>query len=486
MTDSQSPIPDVIIAGGGLAGLAAAWKFATAGKHVVLLEARRKLGGRAASFIDPETGEVIDHCQHVAMGCCTEFLGFMRSLGLSHLLGVEKELYFIDERGRQSTFRPNRWRPPLHLLPAFRRLKHLTLVEKWKIARAVRKLAAFNASTTMDFAAWLKKVGQTERIIERFWQPVLVSALSESLDRIDVGHARKVFVDGFMSDCDAWKMHLPNVPLSTLYDHIQHALKELGVVFRMESRVTEIGESQSPASDGTLLRTLQIQSGEAIQARHIVLAVPCWQVSALLPAVWRDAPEVRMLEQIETAPITSVHLWYDRPITDLPHCVLTSRTSQWLFRRPTASTPSPPQSTREFESNVDCGGEGRGEGPSIDAHHNRETLYQVVISNSRNLLDRPASEIAGIVEGELRNTFPVAREARLIRSKVITERRAVFSPTPGIEALRPSQVTPWPGVFWCGDWTATGWPSTMEGAIRSGKLAAEHLLADPNETHTGL
>ena len=193
-----------------------------------------------------------------------------------------------------------------------------------------------------------------------------------------------------MTDCDAWKMHLPNVPLSTLYDHIQRELKKLGVEFRMESRVMEISESQSPASDGTPLRTLRRQSGEALFGRHIVLAVPCWQVSALLPAGWRDAPEVRMLEQIETAPITSVHLWYDRPITDLPHCVLTSRTSQWLFRRPTASTPSPPQSTREFESNVNCGEEGRGEGPSIDSLRNRETLYQVVISNSRKS-DRTSS-----------------------------------------------------------------------------------------------
>ena len=173
----KTPNPDVIIVGGGLAGLAAAWKLATAGKRVMLLEARRKLGGRASSFVDPETGEAIDHCQHVAMGCCSEFLGFMQSLGLSHLLTVEQELYFIDELGRKSTFRPNRWRPPLHLLPAFWRLKHLTLVEKWKIARTVRKLAAFNASTTKHFAAWLEEAGQSQRMIERFWQPVLVSAL---------------------------------------------------------------------------------------------------------------------------------------------------------------------------------------------------------------------------------------------------------------------------------------------------------------------
>jgi uncharacterized protein with NAD-binding domain and iron-sulfur cluster len=193
------------------------------------------------------------------------------------------------------------------------------------------------------------------------------------------------------------------------------------------------------------LQTLRLASGEMLSARQIVLAVPCWHVSALLPAAWRAAPEVQSLERIETAPITSVHLWYDRPITDLPHCVLVSRVSQWLFRKSVEP--------------LTC-------------------LYQVVISNSRDLLERPALDVAAIVEQELRDTFPLAREARLLRSKVVTERRAVFSPTPGVDLLRPPQQTPWPGITWCGDWTATGWPSTMEGAIRSGLLAAAEALKD--------
>lgn len=464
---------DALIVGGGLAGLAAAWKLASAGKRVTLLEAKRKLGGRASSFIDPETGEAIDHCQHVAMGCCTEFLGFIKSLGLAHLLSIEKELYFIDERNRISTFRPNRWRPPLHLLPAFYRLRHLTLIEKWKIARAVQKLARADAPTNTDFARWLQLAGQTPRMIERFWQPVLVSALSESLDRIDVLHARKVFVDGFMTDCDAWQVHLPTVPLSALYDHIQQALQSFGVEFRLGARVLEVCDSTCTSSEGAPQRSMRLHGGETLSARHIILAVPCWQVASLLPEPWHDAAEVRALQQIESAPITSVHLWYDRPITELPHCVLTGRVSQWLFRRAQPTSPSPPQSTSESPAERNCGGERRGEGSKGSPHRNREALYQIVISNSRDLLERPTSDIAAIVEGELCDTFPAAREAKLIRSKVITERRAVFSPTPGVEALRPTQRTPWPGIFWCGDWTATGWPSTMESAVRSGMLAAD-------------
>jgi squalene-associated FAD-dependent desaturase len=274
-------------------------------------------------------------------------------------------------------------------------------------------------------------------MIERFWHPVLVSALSESLDRIDVRHARKVFVDGFLNSRDGWKLHVPNVPLSTIYDGMQQRLESLGVTFRMESRVAEI-----IGSYGATPRALRLATGETLSASHIVLAVPCWHVADVLPAAWRDAPEVKALNQIETAPITSVHLWYDMPITELPHCVLTNRVSQWLFRK----------------------------------NSDREQIYQVVISNSRDLLNRPASEIATIVEQELRDTFPATREARLLRSKVITERRAVFSPTPGIDALRPAQRTPWPSIYWCGDWTATGWPSTMESAVRSGVMAAAGVL----------
>jgi uncharacterized protein with NAD-binding domain and iron-sulfur cluster len=320
-------------------------------------------------------------------------------------------------------------------------------------------------------------------MIAGFWQPVLVSALSESLDRIDVGHARKVFVDAFLTSRDGWNVHIPNVPLAVIYDQMQQALERLGVVFRMESRVAEI--CPSPAEGSPV--ALRLQSGETLAAWHIALAVPCWHVAELLPAAWRDAPEVRRLQQIETAPITSVHLWYDRPITELPHCVLTGRVSQWLFRR--AHSPSPPQSNsekRHTSPQRKQGGREIRRGSIVEDHagsgsetasgvSNATTLYQVVISNSRDLLDTASGEVAAIVERELREAFPAARDASLIRSKVITERRAVFSPTPGIESLRPAQRTPWPGVFWCGDWTATGWPSTMESAVRSGLLLADEV-----------
>ncbi|MFG0333877.1 MAG: FAD-dependent oxidoreductase, partial [Maioricimonas sp. JB049] len=207
----------VIVVGGGLAGLAAAVAIADAGVPVLLLESRPRLGGRASSFVDQTTGELIDNCQHVAMGCCTNLRDFSDRLGLADLLRTESSLTFIGPEGQQSRFAARRLPAPLHLTGAFAKLRFLTWSEKFSLARALRALARDSHATDRSFADWLREHGQTQRLQERFWSVVLVSALSETLDRIDVAYARKVFVDGFMTHRDGWTVQIPQAPLDELY-----------------------------------------------------------------------------------------------------------------------------------------------------------------------------------------------------------------------------------------------------------------------------
>jgi len=201
------PEPQTIIIGGGLAGLAAAVSMTEHRQPVTLLESRPRLGGRASAFVDQTTGETIDNCQHVGMGCCTNLQQFCRTVGVADKFHIERALTFIDPEGKRSTLCASPLPAPLHLFPSLLKAAYLSLGEKRQLAFAVRRLARWRpgqTATSVSFGDWLNEQQQQHRIIERFWEPILVSALSESLDRIDMGHARKVIVDGFLSNRNGW------------------------------------------------------------------------------------------------------------------------------------------------------------------------------------------------------------------------------------------------------------------------------------------
>ena len=438
----------VVIVGGGLAGLAAAAGLAARGCRVTVVEARPRWGGRASSFVDQTTGETIDNCQHVALGCCTNFLHFCRLMQIDSLLQREARLWFIGPDGRSSDFAASSWLPaPLHLFPSFLRLKYLTAYEKWRLAWGLRALARVDPANcgTEPFAAWLVRHKQPATLIERFWHVVLVSALSETLDRIDIGHARKVFVDAFLRSHSGWEVWIPRGALHDLYgDQLTQTLAGMGVDLRLRS-----GVQQLTMADGRF-RSVTLRDGQQIEADHVVLAVPHHLAAALLPAELKDNPGVRRIEQLEDAPISSVHLWFDRVVLPVPHATLVSRLSQWVFCRPEAIQDGDSQAAGQY--------------------------LQVVISASREVDGRPQSDVIQQVVQELAQIWPAVGEATLRHSRIVTEHRAALSVTPGVEALRPSQQTAIPNLQLAGDWTRTGWPSTMEGAVRSGFLAAENIL----------
>ena len=444
------PVDDVLVIGGGLAGLAAAAALAERGVKVTLIESRSRLGGRASSFLEKETQTVIDNCQHVSMGCCTNFRHFCETVGVAKFLQSEPTLYFIGKDGRVNPFSESRLPAPLHLFPAFRRLSYLSKTERKQLGRGLKALAKLPARSslkrpvTQPFSSWLEEHGQSPGVMESFWHVVLVSALSETLDRIDTYQARKVFFDGFLANRAGWRVEIPTVPLDELYGPIlKNWLSGHGVSLRLSAGLERLVIEQ-----GTVVRA-ELRSGERLKAGHYVLAVPFYRVLDLLPRELAEHPELARVGRLQSAPISSVHLWFDRPITDLPHAVLIGRLSQWLFNRSRL--------------------QGQTEGGS---HY-----YQVVISASRDVKGRSQTEIVEAVLLELAEIWPEAANAELVSSRVVTEHRAVFSVVEGSDDLRPEQQSPIENLQLAGDWTKTGWPATMEGAVRSGYLAAENLLA---------
>jgi squalene-associated FAD-dependent desaturase len=457
--------PRTLIVGGGLAGLAAAVALAERGVVVTVLESRPRLGGRASSFLDKTTGTQIDNCQHVNLGCCTNFQHFCRTLGLADVFRTERELYFIGRDRVVNRLAAGVLPAPLHLATAFARTSYLLTRDLLAIARGVRALAsARSANSAPDFAEWLKQQRQTPAAIDRFWTPVLVSSLSETLDRIDVSSARKVLVDAFLANRDGWQVQIPTVPLDALYGtRLTGWLAQRGASVRLQTGVERLSVEAGGAT-GVILRT-----GEKIEADQVIVAVPHWIVLDLLPPECQAHPELARLNELESAPISSVHLWFDRPIlfppgknpaAELPHAVLIDRLSQWVFNRDLLHNP----------------GSGQVQNAHVSARSEQGHNYQVIISASRNIASSTHQEVIDQVVRELADVFPPAGEAILLHARLVTEHRAVFSARPGAERCRPAQQSPLPNVQLAGDWTRTGWPSTMEGAVRSGYLAAENVL----------
>ncbi|MCS7023443.1 MAG: hydroxysqualene dehydroxylase HpnE [Bryobacteraceae bacterium] len=416
--------PRVAIAGGGLAGMAAAAALGSAGFEVDLYEARSFLGGRAASYPLPNSGEAIDNCQHILLGCCTNLRDFYARLGVEGKVRFDRTYYFLEPGGRRSQLRAAALPAPFHFLGSFIRLRFLSASDKLAVARALLAiLRERNGRTDLDqitMLEWLKEKKQPPRAIDRFWRQILVSAVNEELDRMAACHGFQVFWLGFLTGSRNSEMGVPAVPLGELY--CLEAWKRLPQV-RLHFRTPV---EQIVVRDG---RASVVVAGAPQEADFVISALPLdklRQVAPLLP-----------LSELDCSPITGIHLWFDRPVTDLPHATLLDRTVQWFFNR--------------------AGGR----------------YLLLVVSASRSLLELSRAEIIELAIRELAEFLPAVRQASLERAHVVKEVRATFSASPQAESLRARPETLARNLFLAGDWTRTGWPATMEGAVRSGYLAAE-------------
>jgi zeta-carotene desaturase len=443
--------PSVAIAGGGLAGLAAACALADSGFRVTLFERRPYLGGRASSYEHPGTTEVVDNCQHVLFRVCTNLIEFYRRIGVEDKIRWFDKMTFIEPGGRASVMHASPLPAPLHTAPSFLQFPFLNAKDKFVISRAIAALTlTAQRDTGQSFLDWCRRHAQTENAIERFWKPILVSALSEDLDLISISYAAQVVRESMKSPA-ARHMGVPNIPLTDLYNKAGDYIRARGGEIRFRNAL----EAFSPGSNKVQISIAGREEGLKEESfDYLVLALPFNTIARVLPETPEAAPLREKLTHFESCPITGIHLWFDRQISDLDHAVLLDRTIQWMFHK------SRLLSTRAAAADVESTG----------------SYIELVVSASKSLIDKSRSEIVDLALKEVREFFPAARDANLVKSTVIKEVHATYSPRPGIDAYRPPQITAWPCIFLAGDWTATGWSATMEGAVRSGYLAAEAVI----------
>jgi len=444
----------VTVIGGGVAGMSAACALAEAGFRVQLVERRGYLGGRASSYLHPGVNEVIDNCQHVLFGCCTNLISFYQRIGAANKIHWTRDMVMIEPGGHRSKLGPMPLPAPLHGLPRLLTSSAFTLEDKLSLARAFRAmLRPVAADSRETLAEWLIRHKQSRGAIERFWKLVIASALNAEIESIAVPYAAKVIRELFMNSAWAGAMGMSSIPLSELYANAETFLTERGSSVLYNTSVESIERD-----DEVTAWCVNTRTGKLV-ADFVVLALPFEALSKLLPNLPPAEGTGKLAAQIaqqEHWPLCSVHLWFDRQITDLDHAVLLDREIHWLYNK------------------------GR-----FQPWRNWKGSYvELVISASRSFASLPRERAIEQSLRELAEFFPAVASAKLVKGALVKEVRATFGVPPGIDAFRPAAApSPWPNIFLAGDWTATGWPSTMESAARSGHLAAEAVCAEIGEAH---
>jgi len=443
----------VAVIGGGVAGMSAACALAEMGFHVRLVERRGYLGGRASSYLHPGVGEVIDNCQHVLFGCCTNLQGFYRRIGVAGRIRWTSEMTMIEPGGRRSTLGPSKLGllglpAPLHGLPKLMAAHAFSLADKIALGRAFAALMRpVPQSSIESLGSWLKRHKQTRGALDRFWRLVIASALNAEIDEIALPYAAKVIRELFMNSAFAGSMGMSTVPLSELYAPVTPYLEARGGSVLLNANVE--GAEWDEELSQWVIRT---RNG-VVRSDFIVVALPFEGMAKLLPAL--PAAEggdalAAQIERHEHWPICSVHLWFDREITELDHAVLLDREIHWMYN----------------QSRL----QGRA-----------GNYIELVVSATRAFAALPRDQAIAQALGELAEFFPRVREAQLEKVALIKKVRATFGVPPGIDASRPGAISPWPNLFLAGDWVQTGWPSTMESGVRSGHLAAEAVCMAAGE-----
>ena len=443
----EREITSVTVVGGGVAGLAAACALADAGFRVTVLERRGYLGGRASSYLHPGTGEVMDNCQHVLFGCCTNLVDFYKRIGVADKIFWDNRMTLIEPGGRRSVLKPAPLPAPMHGLPAILKAHCFSWKDKLSLIFALTAiLLTRKPDEKSSLAQWLESHHQSEGALNRFWWLVIASALNADLDKIAFPYAAKVIRELFLNSAYAGSMGMSTVPLSDLYQGAKAYLEARHGSIQFNSNV-ESAHWDEEEFDWTI----KTQSGE-ITSDLLVLALPFEGTAKLLPKLPANEAAAQLAQRLDTLehwPICSVHLWFDREITELDHAVLLDRDIHWMYHK------------------------SRWQ-PGRDS---KASYIELVVSVSREFaaLSREAALNRAI--SQLGEFFPSVKQARIVKSALIKEVRATFGVPPGVDAARSGAVSPWPNCFLAGDWTATGWPSTMESAARSGYLAAEALCA---------
>jgi squalene-associated FAD-dependent desaturase len=441
---------EVLIIGGGLAGLAAGVALAEAGRRVRLLEQKPYLGGRARSFRDAATGSVVDNGQHLFMGCYHSTLKFLGAIGTSDTVTFDPQLHvrFLDADKKLTELRCPSLPSPWHLLAGVFFSNSFTFGEKMDVLRMGRALrSAKGAADThgalehLTVEQWLSGLGQRESLRRNFWDLLCIAAMNEDPQITSAMLFHRVLrLALFNSPLDS-RLGIPRKGLSDCYtDAAARAITSRGgrVELRRDARALLISSGEC--------RGVKLVDGSAIGARTVLSAVPWHVLPRLFPEnTMGSSSFFSRILNLHPAPIISLYFWFDRPVTDLEFMGLRGTTIQWLFNK----------------------GKILGNG---------ENYVSLVLSGAHDHVARSKEDLRDTALRELRSLLPGMRDARLMHSLVIKERFATFSPCVGVDALRPPTVTPIRGLYLAGDWTDTGLPATIEGAVQSGYAAAEAIL----------
>jgi squalene-associated FAD-dependent desaturase len=441
---------DVIVIGAGFAGLSAAVRLVERGARVVVVEARRQLGGRATSFRDPQTGEWVDNGQHLLLGCYRETLAFLGTIGARDRVAMQPslEVSFVDCDGRASTLTCPMLPSPWHLLGG--------LLE-WDALAATDRFAAFNLVSAVRLAlaelrggdrraaspgetveAWLIRNGQTRRLREMLWDPLAIAALNQSPARAAAPYFSRVLAEMLAAGAEGSAVVLPRTPLHEMYAEPARAW--------LEARGSQVmtGSAARVMIDGAKVQSVQTDKA-AFAAPAVVAAVPWHALPSLF--IGGTAPLAAVLDaasRTAASPIVTVNLWTEGRTLDAPFVGLPGRAVQWVF-----------------DKRVILG---------------RRASHLSLVSSAADGLDgRPNDAIVRLAVEEVSNALPQMRENRVVRANVVRERRATFSLAPG-QPQRPGVQTGVAGLFLAGDWIDTGLPGTIESAVRSGHAAADAVM----------
>ena len=434
--------PRVVVCGGGLAGVAAAVEAALLGAEVTLVERRPFLGGKAFSFRDPDAGVEVDNGQHVFLGCCTAYIALLRLLGTGVHTTLQRALDVPvrDRGGRTGALRAGPLPAPAHLGPSFLAYPHLSPREKAAALRALLALGALREDARLrlddtSFAGWLAAHGQSPGAIARFWDLIVLPTCNDRSDRVSAALAAFVFREGFLRTRTGSAIGWAVVGLTRLVDPAARGFLEA-----RGGRVLS-GRAVAEAGPGGVL----LADGERLPADRVILALPPGRAREAAPGALPQDPG------LGASPILNVHVWYDRPVMDERFVAVLDSPAQWIFNRTAMAGPAAP------------GGPGQHLAVSVSG------AREEVLEPKPALVERFTAELAALL--------PAATGSRVVRTAVIKEPEATFSAAPGQAARRPGPVTPLDGVLLAGAWTDTGWPATMEGAVRSGVRAARLAAA---------